>query len=154
MPEQSTLFLADSPVRTSAAPADRKGLKATEADYGLRCSGLFESSDPLGYWLRMSVERSSSRSIQYGTTWKLSTTKSGRSLYLHLRLVPLTAAKGFLLSAQVPMWPTPVRSDCKGAAKTRTGGRNRNPLTNNLRDAVEAISGPRRRSTATTTGQD
>lgn len=134
------MFSEDSLAKTSAAPVVRKGLKAKEAGYGLRCFGLFESSDPLGCWLRMSVEQSSSRSTQYGTTWKLSATKSGRSLYLHLRLEPLTVVNGSLLSLAGAMWPTPVKSDYKGASRMRTNKRSWNPLTNNLRDAVGAMS--------------
>lgn len=155
MPEQSSLFSGDFPAKTSATPEKAKGLKAREANYGLICSGLFEEHDPVGYWLRMSVERSLGRLTQCGKIWSLLATPSGRSLCLHLRLEPRTAAKGFLSSEQGAMWPTASATDYNGGASMKSViARGRNPLTNNLRDAVEAISGLPQLSTGIITESD
>lgn len=71
-------------------------------------------------------------------------TKSGQSSYLHLRLVRHIRESESSSSACGKMWPTPTRRDYKGGAATVTViAKGRNPMTNNLTDAVQAASGGR-----------
>jgi hypothetical protein len=102
-------FLND-PARTSASQESNEDLKESVAGSGLKCSELFTISDPLGYWLKMSVEQSIRPSIQCNPAWKMKATKSGASSFLHLRLVRPTKEKGCSL------WRTPDANCDRGAS--------------------------------------
>lgn len=155
MQEQSTLFSEDSLARTYLSQDGRPDSRASAAVYGLKCSELLRHVDPVLWLLRTSVELSISPSIPCVWDWKKGDTASGLSSFQLLRLEPLTSAKGYSSSESAKMWPTASATDYKGAASTKSVSlRGRNPLTNNLRDAVEAISGLPLQSTATTTVQD
>lgn len=155
MQEQSTLFSEDSLARTYLSQDGRPDSRASAAVYGLKCSELLRHVDPVLWLLRTSVERSISPSIPCALEWRKGDTASGLSSFQLLRLEPLTSAKDFSSSESAKMWPTPVKSDYNGGASVESVySRGRNPLTNNLRDAVEAISVLPPQSTATTTAQD
>ena len=155
MQEQSTLFSEDSLARTYLSQDGRPDSRASAAVYGLKCSELLRHVDPVLWLLRTSVERSISPSIPCVWDWKVRATKSGQSYYQLLRSVPRTSAKGYSSSESAKMWPTVSATDCKGGASVESVySRGRNPLTNNLRDAVEAISGLPPQSTATPTARD
>lgn len=139
MQEQSMLFSAGFLVKTYLSQDGRPDSRASAAAYGLKCSELLRHLDPVLWLLRTSVERSISPSIPCVWDWKRGDTASGLSSFQLLRSAPLTSAKGYSSSGSAKMWPTPVKSDYRGPALKRTK-RHRNPLTNNLRDAVRAVS--------------
>lgn len=109
--KQLTLFSEASlndPAKTCPKQENKSGLQAQEAVSGLKCSGLSANSDPVMSLLRTCVEQSISPSIPCTPVWSEKVTKSGLTLYLHLRLVRPTKEKGCLLSESGKMWPTPT----------------------------------------------
>lgn len=90
------LSTADSRVRMYPLRENKEVCQGKEADSGSKCCESFEKSDPVGFWLKMSVERSISPSIPSKPVWSKKDTKSGRSSFLHLRLARLTKGRGSL----------------------------------------------------------
>lgn len=151
MQEQSTLFSEDSLARTYLSQDGRPDSRASAAVYGLKCSELLRHVDPVLWLLRTSVELSISPSIPCALEWRKGDTASGLSSFQLLRSALRTSAKGFSSLESAKMWPTASATDYKGGASVESVySRRRNPLTNNLRDAVEAISGLPPQSTETT----
>jgi len=119
---QLTLFteaFLNDPVKICQSQESSEGSKGSVAGSGLKCSELFTISDPLGYWLKMSVEQSISPSIPCTPVWSEKVTKSTLTSYQHLRLVRPTKGKDCSLSEPGKMWPTARASDCNGASRKR-----------------------------------
>lgn len=106
--EQLSLFPGDSPVSRSAVPGSAEARMMTVIS-GQKCLELSMSSGPLGSLEKMLLVSSIWHSTRCFLTWKISATKQGR---LYFRLVPSKPRTG---GTDVPLWPTPKASDCKGS---------------------------------------
>lgn len=111
-----TLSMVDFHAKISALQASKLDSKAQEADCGLKCSELSQSSDPVMLLLRTCVEQSISPSIPCTPVWSEKVTTSTLTSYRHLRLVRLTKEKDCSLSGSGKMWPTPTQRDYKGTS--------------------------------------
>ena len=125
--KQLTLFseaFLNDPVKTCPKQGNKSGLQVQEADCGLKCSELSQSSDPVMSLLRMCVEQSISPSIPCTPTWSEKVTKSTLTSYQHLRLVRPTKGKDCSLSESGKMsidniqklWRTPDANCDRGAS--------------------------------------
>ena len=124
--EQLTLFseaFLNSPAKTCPKQENKSGLQAQEADCGLKCSELSQSSDPVMLLLRTCVEQSILPSIPCTPVWSEKVTKSGLTSFQHLRLVRPTKGKDCSLLGSGKMsigdiqklWRTPDANCDRGA---------------------------------------
>ena len=92
---------ADTLASRSVHPESAKG-KLIRDTSGLRCEDSLESFAPVGSWQRMCADTLVSASTPSWRTWKVSTTKQGRSFFLLRRSVPRRKGNEF------SSWPTPA----------------------------------------------
>lgn len=132
--EQLTLFaeafLDDHASRTHLQAKDEAQRMTVTS--GLRCSELYKKQSPLGSLVRMCLGSSTWSSNNVFLTWKVQGTKCNRLLFQLARSTPRTHGIGS------GYWPTPTARDYKGTrSKAAMIASGRNPMTNNLCDAIE-----------------
>ena len=99
--KQLTLFseaFLNDPAKIYPKQESKLVSREQEADSGLRCSELSQSSDPVMSLLRTCVEQSISPSIPCKPEWRQKVTKSGLTSYQQLHLARPTKGKDCLLS--------------------------------------------------------
>ena len=129
-------FLNDH-AKTSRSRENRQDSKEKEVDSGLKCSESSMNVDPVGFLLKMFVERSILPSIPCKPEWRTKATKSGRSSYLQLHLARHTKGKECSSSESGKMWPTPSTRDYKGSNGPEHFAGKQRPHMSQLPNAVK-----------------
>ena len=107
-------FLEDRPA--SPFPSrELGGQRLILATDGRRCAGSYTSAGPVGLLLRTLVASSIWRSTLYSLTWKMKTTRQGRS---YCRLLPSVRP---IVGTDASSWGTPNAAPC--GMTSRMGGR-------------------------------
>jgi len=105
--EQLTLFQEDFPASHSALPGSELARMMTVSS-GRKCSALYESSDQLGFLVKMCLESSIWHSTRCWLTWKTKDTKLKRLLFQLAVSMPRTE------ETECAFWPTPMASSWGG----------------------------------------
>ena len=112
-----TLFVEDSPARTSVSPAKGLASKVPGLAFGASSPGLWSSLDPVGSSLRTSVLSALEGLTESALTWRLKDTPSGRLWWVLGRSGPRTEGTGSGSSPDVE-WKTPrVEEHSQGPAQ-------------------------------------
>lgn len=122
--KQLMLFAADSPVRTSAAPAKELALQVLEAAYGFNTSGSWRSCIRGGSWSKMSpVERVRGLTL-WSKGWNSSDTRAYRSRLRRRMLALRMNGRGlFIVAAHADTQGQSARAqhaEVGGASSTAT----------------------------------
>lgn len=126
---QLTLFPVGSHASRSPQPGSEEEQQMTVTS-GQKCLELSMSSGPLGSLEKMLLVSSIWHSTRCFLTWKISDTKQGR---LYFRLVPSKPRTG---GTDVPLWPTPKASDCKGSGPSGSKSAEHDLKKRNLKGVV------------------
>jgi hypothetical protein len=119
MSGQLTLFVGDSPAKTSAARGERSVLKASAADYGLSLLGSLASFDPASSSWKTSQTSLFGGLTEFSETWPRSGLMRNGTAYQLAPLAPLTNATEFGLL------PTPTSGSGRTGAHHPFDGRSR-----------------------------
>lgn len=116
---QSTLFVEDSPAKTSAKPEKESASKDHAADCGATCCGWCMGCDPIGYSLRMSLLSATAAMTGCTPTWRRLVTPAGHSWW------QLSTSELRRNASEHGLWQTPTTRDYKGQSglgnRTRRG---------------------------------
>jgi hypothetical protein len=110
-----TLSAEDSPASRSVLPGSDEARQMTVTS-GLKWSAALTLSGPLGSLARMCLASSTWHSTRCVLIWKVSATKSGRSLYQLAPSMPRTKENGSGL------WPTPKANEKIQSPKAHAKG--------------------------------
>ena len=111
--EQLTLFPEGFPVSLSPKPGNMAALEMTVTS-GLKCSGLYGNSSPLGSLVKMCMGSSIWHSTRCFLIWKTKGTKHRRLLFQLAASMPRTDG------TELPLWPTPMASSWGGSGHRAT----------------------------------
>lgn len=126
---QLTLFPVGSHASRSPQPGSEEAQQMTVTS-GQKCLELSMSFGPPGSLEKMLLVSSIWHSTRCFLTWKISATKQGR---LYFRLVPSKPRTG---GTDVPLWPTPKASDCKGSGPRESKSAEHDLKKRNLKGVV------------------